>query len=257
MSHAVPDPSPHPRPVAIVTGGSSGIGLATARVFLARGDRVVLGGRDTERLSRAAESLIREIPGADVVTVAGELADPATGTRLVEAGRERFGQVDVLVNNAGMFAPKPFVEVTPEEVERFVAANLLGTYWVTQAFVRRLLADRRGGAIVNVTTTLLSHAIGGFPATAALVSKGGVRALTVTLAAELARHGIRVNEVAPGIVRTPLHDPAQVDGLGGLAVLNRVGEAAEVAEAIHYLATAGFVTGHILDVDGGFVTARS
>ncbi len=138
MSHAVPDPSPHPRPVAIVTGGSSGIGLATARVFLARGDRVVLGGRDTERLSRAAESLIREIPGADVVTVAGELADPATGTRLVEAGRERFGQVDVLVNNAGMFAPKPFVEVTPEEVERFVAANLLGTYWVTQAFVRRL-----------------------------------------------------------------------------------------------------------------------
>ena len=112
MSHAVPDPSPHPRPVAIVTGGSSGIGLATARVFLARGDRVVLGGRDTERLSRAAESLIREIPGADVVTVAGELADPATGTRLVEAGRGRFGQVDVLVNNAGVFAPKPFVAVS-------------------------------------------------------------------------------------------------------------------------------------------------
>ena len=257
MSHAVPDPSPHPRPIAIVTGGSSGIGLATARVFLARGHRVVLGGRDTERLSRAAERLIREIPGADVVTVAGELADPATGTRLVEAGREHFGQVDVLVNNAGMFASKPFVEVTPEDVERFVAANLLGTYRVSQAFVRRLLADRRGGAIVNVTTTLLSHAIGSFPATAALVSKGGVRALTITLAAELARHGIRVNEVAPGIVRTPLHDPAQVDGLGGLAVLNRVGEAAEVAEAIHYLATAGFVTGHILDIDGGFVTARS
>lgn len=247
------------RPVALITGGSSGIGLAAARLFLARGHRVVLGGRDAERLQRATTRLVSEVSTAgagDVVAAAGELADSTTAGRLIQAGHGTFGRVDVLVNNAGMFAPKPFVDVTPGEVEGYVSANLLGTFRVTQAFVRQLLADGRAGSIVNITTTLLSHAIGGFPATAPLVSKGGVRALTNSLAAELAPHGIRVNEVAPGIVRTPLHDPAQVDGLGGLAVLNRVGEAEELAEAIFYLATAAFVTGHVLDVDGGFVTTR-
>jgi NAD(P)-dependent dehydrogenase (short-subunit alcohol dehydrogenase family) len=225
---------------AIVTGASSGIGLEVARRLLKNGAHVVLGGRDRQKLAAVAE----------------DIADPATADRLVEAALALSGRLDVLVNNAGLFAAKPFTDVEPTELDGYIAVNLRGTWQVTQAVVRRLVAQGTGGSIVNLGTVLNQHALAGFPAAAPLVTKGGVQALTVALAAELAPHRIRVNMVAPGIVRTPLHPADQVDGLGGLAVLDRVGEAEELADAVAWLADAEFVTGHVLNVDGGFVAGR-
>lgn len=239
---------------AIVTGASSGIGREVAHRLLKDGHRVVIGGRDEARLARVAADFQEP---ARVTAVAGDLADPATAERLVTAAVETFGSVDVLVNNAGVFGAKPFVEVAAEDLEHYLSVNLRGTWQVTQAVVRRLVEQGTGGSIVNIGTVLNQHAIGGFPAAAPLVSKGGVQALTVALAAELAPHRIRVNLIAPGIVRTPLHPADSVDDLGGLALLNRVGEAAELADAVAWIAGAEFVTGQILNVDGGFVAGRS
>lgn len=238
----------------IVTGSSSGIGLNVARTFLARGANVVLNGRDLDRLAKAAASLGHP---DRVAPVPGSIGAAATGEALVRAAIEHFGGVDVLVNNAGTFAPRPFTEVTEQELDGYLTGNLKGTYLTTQAVVRRLREQGHGGSIVNIGTVLVDHALTGFPASAPVVSKGGVHALTVSLAAELAPEQIRVNLVAPGVVRTPLHSGADVDSFGGLALLNRVGEVDEIAEAVVYLAGAGFVTGHALRVDGGHVTGRS
>ena len=236
----------------VVTGSSSGIGLAVAARYFDSGANVVLHGRDRARLEGAL-GLFDDPARVDYVI--GDIADGSVGEALAATAMDRFGRLDLLVNNAGVFASKPFLEVTDEDLDRFVDGNLKGTYRTTQAAVRHM-ASQRAGSIVNIGTVLIDHAIGGFPATAPLVSKGGIHALTVNLAAELAGSGIRVNAVAPGIVRTPLHDPGFVDGLGGLALLDRVGEADEIAAAVEYLDHAGFVTGHILPVDGGFVSGR-
>ena len=236
----------------VVTGSSSGIGLAVAGRYFDSGASVVLHGRDRARLEAA---LARFDDPARVDHVIGDIADRSVGEALAGTAMDRFGRLDLLVNNAGVFASRPFLEVSDEELDRFVDGNLKGTYRTSQAAVRHMI--RQGsGSIVNIGTVLIDHAIAGFPATAPLVSKGGVHALTVNLAAELAAAGIRVNAVAPGIVRTPLHDADAVDGLRGLALLDRVGEADEIAAAVEYLDHAGFVTGHILPVDGGFVSGR-
>lgn len=238
---------------AIVTGSSSGIGLDVAREFVKRGDNVVVNGRDAAKLADIAAEL-----GADQVSaVVGDISDPATGGALVGAAVERFGSVDVLVNNAGIFGVKPFVDVTADELDSYLSINLRGTYLVTQAVVRQMIAQGNGGAIVSIGTVFVDHAKSGVPASAPLVSKGGVHSLTVSLSAELAPMGIRVNMVAPGIIRTPLHDGISVDDLAGLALLNSVGEVSDTSAAVLYLADAGFVTGHVLNVDGGYVGGRA
>lgn len=238
---------------AIVTGASSGIGLAVARRLLADGYAVVLGGRDHDKLERRRA----ELNSDRTVTVAGDIGSAETADRLVDAAKSLGNRIDVLVNNAGIFDAAPFTSVTTDDFDNYVNVNLRGTWQVSQAVVRSMVEGRRAGSIVNIGTVLNQHAISGFPAAAPLVTKGGIQALTLALAAELAPRLIRVNMVAPGIIRTPLHPADQVDCLGGLALLNRVGEAAEIADAVVWLAKAEFVTGHILNVDGGFVTGRN
>ncbi|MER7449999.1 SDR family NAD(P)-dependent oxidoreductase [Nocardia beijingensis] len=238
----------------IVTGSSSGIGRDIARAFVERGDNVVLNGRDAEKLTRVAAEL-----GAPerVATVPGDIGAATTAATLVRVAVERFGGVDVLVNNAGVFGAKPFVEVTEQDLDGYLNGNLKGTYFTTQAVVRRFLTQARGGSIVNIGTVLIDHALAGLPASAALVSKGGVHALTTSLAAELAADGIRVNAVAPGIIRTPLFGDGDEQASGRLALLNRIGEVAETTAAVLYLADAAFTTGHILPVDGGYISGRA
>ncbi len=237
---------------ALITGSSSGIGLDIARAFLDKGSNVVLNGRNADKLTTVAEKLG---PPERVATVPGSIADRETGEAMVRVAIERFGSVDVLVNNAGTFGAKPFVDVTEEDLDGYLNGKLKGTYLTTQAAVRQMKKEG-GGAIVNIGTVLVDHAMAGLPASAALVSKGGIHALTISLAAELAADKIRVNAVAPGVIRTPIYGDADVDSFGGVALLKRVGEVNETTEAVLYLATADFTTGHILRVDGGYVTGR-
>src|SRR5512134_3622868 len=198
----------------IVTGAGSGIGFDLARRFLAEGSSVVLNGRDEARLERAAAALGA---GDRVATVAGSIGERATARRLAEVARERFGGVDVLVNNAGIFGVKPFLDSTEEDLDRFYATNVKGTWLVTQAIVP-LMIEAGGGSIINVGTVLVEQGMTGLPVSAAMASKGGVHALGVSWAAELARHGIRVNTLAPGIIRTPL-----IDGADSLAAIHPLG----------------------------------
>jgi len=233
----------------IITGAGSGIGLDMARAFLARGARLVINGRNREKLESARRGLDPE----RVVAVPGEIGDPATGRALAAAAHEQLGGVDVLVNNAGIFAVKPFLESTAADLERFFETNVKGTYLVTQAIVPLMIAGG-GGSIINVGAVLVDQAMTGVPVSAAMASKGGVHALTVSLAAELARHNIRVNTLAPGIIRTPLVE--NPDAMAAIHPLGRVGEVSDTSEAALFLATAGFVTGTTLPVDGGYAHGR-
>lgn len=235
----------------IITGGSSGIGLGMAKRFLEEGARVVLNGRDAKKLA----SVAKELGNADrVATLSGEIGDPETGQRLAALSKQRFGGADALVNNAGIFAPKPFLESTPEDLDAFLTTNLKGTYLVTQAVVP-LLIEAGGGAIINIGTVLVDQGMTNLPVSAAMASKGGVHALTISWAAELAKHKIRVNTLAPGIIRTPLIGD-DADGFAAIHPLGRIGEVEDTADAAWFLASAPYVTANVLNVDGGYAHGR-
>lgn len=242
------------RKTAIVTGASGGIGSAIAEALVKHDYNVVLTGTNADRLA-AVETAIGS---QSVLSVVADVASAADRRRLVEAAVSRFGRIDVLVNNAGVFAPQPFLEVDESTLDRFLDVNLKGTYFLTQAVIPHLQAAG-GGAVINVGTVLVDHALGGVPASAAVASKGAIHALTVQLAAEFGKDNIRVNTIAPGIVRTPIHARNGIedaDSLAGLHLVDRIGEPEEIAEVAVQLASNGFISGTTINVDGGHVAGH-
>ena len=236
----------------IVTGASSGIGFAIARAYLQRGDNVVANARTLDRLQSAA---LRLGHPANLLLVPGDIADPDTGKRLVDAAIERFGQVDTLVNNAGIFVAKPFTEYDPDDVQALVDTNLKGFFFAAQAVVPHM-RERRSGHIVNITASIAAQPLQSVPAVLPVLVKGGINQATRALALELAPHNIQVNAVAPGIIDTPLYVPDMHGFLNGLQPAGRIGTVDEVADAVLYLGDAAFTTGVVLPVDGGMSAGR-
>ncbi|QQS41407.1 MAG: SDR family oxidoreductase [Acidobacteriota bacterium] len=245
------------RKTAIITGASTGIGEAIALKFHNAGYNLVINSMNEDNLLRAYEEM-----GApdNVHPVAGDVSDPRVGEALSEAAEREFGGIDVLVNNAGVFGPQAFLEVAEADLDKFLTTNLKGTFFTTQAAVRRMQRAGNGGSVINLGTVLVDHAIGGFPATAPLVSKGAIHALTRQLAAEFAPDQIRVNAIAPGVIRSAMQAKIGVedaDSLAGLHLLNRIGEPEEIAETALFLAENTFVTGEIVNVDGGHTAGHA
>ncbi|MEJ2903228.1 SDR family oxidoreductase [Pedobacter panaciterrae] len=235
----------------IVTGASSGIGKEIARHFLENGDSVVINSSTPEKL----ELVYQELGGGDnLAMVAGNVKDKSTGDQLLAIALEKFGAVDVLVNNAGIYETKPFLEVDEAYLDRFLNTNLKGTFFTTQAIIPQML-KQQGGVVINIGTPLVNHALGGGPSTAPMTSKGGIHALTLQLAAEFGKHNIRVNTVAPGVIRTPMHGD-DADQSAGLHLLNRVGEVDDIAQMVYLVARSNFITGAIINVDGGMAAGH-
>ena len=230
----------------IVTGASSGIGKEVARYFLEKGDNVVINSSTTEKLEEAYKELGA---GENLAMVAGNVSDNSTGEKLVAAAVEKFGSADVLVNNAGIFETRPFLEVDEAYLDRFLNTNLKGTYFTTQAVIPQML-KQHDGVVINIGTPLVNRGFGGVPITAQMASKGAVNALTIQLAAEFGKDNIRVNTIAPGTIRTPMHGDS-ADEAASLHLLNRVGEVEDVAEMVYTVAKSNFITGAIINVDGG------
>ena len=236
--------------VAIVTGASTGIGFNLTKTLLGIGYQVVMNSRNKERLEKAYADLGQP---KNAVFVVGDIGKPETGKKLVEAAIKSFGRVDALINNAGIFEPRPFLEVDEDHLDKFLSISLKGTYFATQAAIPEMI-KQGGGHVINIGTTLLDHALGGLPITAPMAAKGAVRAISAQLAAEFSKDNIRVNTIAPGIIRTPMHAKDGVDNtdsMAGLHLLGRVGETEDIASAVLYLLTTDFVTGIELRVDGG------
>ena len=230
----------------IITGASSGIGKEVARYFLEKGDNVVINSSTAEKL----EQVYRELgAGPNLARVAGDVSDPQTGEKLVSMAIEKFGAADVLVNNAGIFETRPFLEVDEAYLDRFLDTNLKGTFFTTQAVIPQML-KQGDGVVINIGTPLVNRSFGGIPISAPMTSKGAIHALTIQLAAEFGRNNIRVNTIAPGTIRTPMQGDAANES-AALHLVNRVGESADVAEMVYTVAKSNFITGAIFNVDGG------
>ncbi|BEP33107.1 SDR family oxidoreductase [Variovorax sp. V59] len=237
-------------PTVVITGASSGIGLGLAEAYLARGFNVVANARTDDRLAAAAKQLGSP---ARFLGVAGDIGQRDTARQLIDRAVERFGQVDVLINNAGIFNAKPFVEYTEEELDRIVATNIKGFVYASQAAAAHMVPRRRGH-IVNITASLALQPNLKVPALLPVLVKGGVNAATRALALELSPHNVKVNAVAPGIVDTPLYTPEMHGFLNGLAPAGRIAQVREIADAVLYLTSSDFTTGVVLPVDGGMST---
>lgn len=225
--------------VAIITGASQGIGAALVEGYRKLGHAVV-----------ATSRTIAPVDDAGVLTVQGDIADPATAERVVAAAVERFGRIDTVVNNAGIFVAKPFTDYTAEDFAAVTGINVTGFFHLTQRALPHLLAQG-GGHVVNVTTSLVDNADANVPSVLASLTKGGLQSATKSLAIEYATRGVRVNAVSPGTIKTPMHPEESHEFLAALHPMGRMGEVGDIADAVLYLETAPFVTGEILHADGG------
>ncbi|MDB5981473.1 MAG: 3-oxoacyl-ACP reductase [Pseudomonas sp.] len=226
--------------VVVVTGASQGLGAGIVAGFRKLGYQVVATSRS-----------IKPSTDPDILTVAGDIADPATAERVIREGVARFGRIDTLVNNAGIFLAKPFTQFTGEDYAINVATNMGSFFNMSQQAIAQMEKQGQGGHVVSITTTLTDHAIDGVPSVLASLTKGGMNAATKSLAIEYAKRGIRVNAVSPGIIKTPMHGEETHAALGGLHPMGHMGEIADIVGAVLYLDSAAFVTGEILHVDGG------
>jgi NAD(P)-dependent dehydrogenase (short-subunit alcohol dehydrogenase family) len=233
----------NPPKTAIVTGASQGIGAGLVEAFLKRGYRVVASSRHISKANPFAAS-------ADLALIDGDIGDPSTAAKIVETALSRFGRIDVLINNAGIFIPKPFTDYTTEDFNALVSTTLAGFLYVSQLAVKQMLRQKCG-SIVNISTTLVDHPVAGVPVTVQVMAKGSLDAVTRALAMEYAKDGIRVNTVALGVIKTPMHKPETYEFLKGLHPVGRMGEIEEVVDAVLFLTDATFTTGEILHVDGG------
>lgn len=225
--------------VAIITGASQGIGAALVRAYRDQNYRVVANSRS-----------IKPTGDPDILAIPGDIAEQEVAERLIDETIRRFGRVDTLVNNAGVFLAKPFTDYTTDDFAQVLGVNLAGFFHISQRAVAEML-KQGSGHIVNITTSLVDQPIAGVPSVLASLTKGGLNSATKSLAIEYAPKGIRVNAVSPGIIKTPMHAPETHDFLSKLHPVGRMGEVRDIVDAVLYLETASFVTGEILHVDGG------
>lgn len=237
------------RKTVVVTGASQGIGAAIANLFLDRGYRVVANSRNISRNTELQHS-------ENLALVDGDIALATTAEKIIATAVKRFGSVDALVNNAGIFFPKPFIEYTPEDFRVLSSTNLDGFIYTTQQAVKQMLAQKTGGSVVSITATLADHPLGAFNASVPMITKGGINAISRSLAMEYAKQGIRVNAVAPGVVDTPLLKGVSKDFLRTLSPLGQISAGRDIAEAVFYLTESSQVTGEVLHVDGGMHLGR-
>jgi NAD(P)-dependent dehydrogenase (short-subunit alcohol dehydrogenase family) len=230
----------HPQKVAVITGASQGIGAALVPAYRKLGYAVVAAARS-----------IADSDDPDVLALRVDVSEPGAGSRIVDAALSRFGRIDTLINNAGIFIAKPFTDYTDEDYAAVTGVNMRGFFEVSRSAIAAMLDREDGGHVVNISTSLVDHANSQVPSALASLTKGGLNAVTKALAIEYAGHGIRVNAVALGVVRTPMHAPDTYDALAKLHPLGRIGEIDDIVDAIVYLENAAFVTGEILHVDGG------
>ena len=240
----------HPQKVAVITGASSGIGAALVPAYRKLGYAVVAVARS-----------VAESDDPEVLAVPVDVAEHGAGARIVDAALSQFGRIDTLINIAGVFIGKPFTDYTDEDYDAVTGVNLRGFFEVSRSAIAAMLTrdgggDDRGGHVVNISTSLVDHADSRVPSALASLTKGGLNAVTKALAIEYAGRGIRVNTVALGVIRTPMHAPETYDALAALHPLGRIGEIGDVVDAIVYLENAPFVTGDILHVDGGQSAGR-
>ena len=240
------------RHTAIVTGASSGLGLAIAKAFLDLGYNVVGNGRSQARLDAAAQTFAQP---DRFLAVAGDVALPETAERLFDRAIAAFGQVDVLVNNAGIFIAKPFAEYTVSEIDALIDTNLRGVIYPSQAAARHMV-PRRTGHIVTITANLALQPDRNVPSALPVLIKGGLNDATRALAIELSPHNVRVSAVAPGIIETPMHAPETHGFLSGLNPMGRLGRPEEIADAVTFLVRNDFANGVVLPVDGGASAGR-
>jgi NAD(P)-dependent dehydrogenase (short-subunit alcohol dehydrogenase family) len=225
--------------VAVITGASQGIGAGLVKAYRDRNYRVVATARS-----------VRPSDDADILVVPGDIADRETAERAISEGMARYGRIDTLVNNAGIFIAKPFTQYTREDYAAILRVNLDGFFHTTQRVIAEMEKQGRGH-VVQITTSLVDHAIAGVPSVLASLTKGGLAAATKSLAIEYAKRGIRVNAVAAGVIKTPMHPVETYAQLDALHPIDHMGEISDIVDAILYLESANFVTGEILHVDGG------